>query len=91
MPEEPPKVTSGKRRSSLGRALGLSVVMACFGSGALLSVLAFQSTRVDCAALSTEECTFAQQTGAGIARLQWLAALGVLLVGGGALVWLRER
>ncbi len=91
MPEQDEKVSDGKRRSSLGRALGLSVVMACFGAGVLLSALAFQSTHVDCSALSTEECTFTRQTGAEVARLQWLSALGALLVGGGALVWLRER
>lgn len=91
MPEPTEKKSGTRQRSSLARALGLAVVVSCFGAGAVLSGLAWQSSRVDCADLQPEECTFTRQTAAEIARLQWLAALGTLLVGAGALVWVRER
>ena len=46
---------------------------------------------MDCQYPGTEQCTFEQATGEGVARLQAFAALGCALVSGGLLLLYRRQ
>lgn len=68
------------RAAVLGLAAGLAL------GAAALGVMAARHLQVDCAGLTAQECTFEQEVGTQMGRLQGLAALGLLLVGAGLTV-----
>lgn len=56
-----------------------------------LVYLALYGHPVDCSPLSSEECVFAEQVAAELARVQALSAGGLAALGGGLALWLRTK
>jgi len=65
--------------------------VAMLGAAAYLGVTAISNVRINCEDGGHPECAFIEETAHEIARKQALAATGCALVGGGLLMWLRNK
>ncbi|MFO0594580.1 MAG: hypothetical protein U0228_04730 [Myxococcaceae bacterium] len=72
------------------RALVWGLIAALVVCAVVMGVFSLQSATVDCDFPGTEQCAFDQETGRELARLQALASLGLVCIGGGLFFFARK-